>query len=308
MKQHPLVLGAPLSATPAKFSLRWIISLVAGLALLLGLGGCSAVKLSYNALPEVSYWWADGYADFDGTQSLQLKQDLASLQTWHRQRELPRYRELLLTLARWTAEEPDGAQLCGLVPLARERAQALAEQSAPMIGRLALSLSPAQLEHMARKYAKNEAKLRGEWLDLSAKELLDKRMDSYLDRAEALYGRLNPAQRQSLRETLQGSPFDPRIRLAEQQRRHQDALDTLRRLRSQGASQAQAEQAWLGWLARSLSPPVPAHRQQQEQSIEEGCRIYAQIQHLATPEQRERAARRLQGWAADVQSLAQQAP
>jgi hypothetical protein len=42
MKQLPLVLGAPLSATPAKFSLRWIISLVAGLALLLGLGGCSA--------------------------------------------------------------------------------------------------------------------------------------------------------------------------------------------------------------------------------------------------------------------------
>jgi ABC-type nickel/cobalt efflux system permease component RcnA len=32
----------PASATPAKFSLRWIISLVAGLALLLGLGGCSA--------------------------------------------------------------------------------------------------------------------------------------------------------------------------------------------------------------------------------------------------------------------------
>jgi hypothetical protein len=89
------------------------------------------VKLSYNALPEVSYWWADGYADFDGAQSLRLKQDLASLQAWHRQRELPRYRELLLTLARWTAEEPEAAELCSLVPLAPGCAQAWPSRARP---------------------------------------------------------------------------------------------------------------------------------------------------------------------------------
>lgn len=272
----------------------------------LWLSACSAVKLSYNALPEVTYWWADAYGDFNGEQSLRLKQDLADLQAWHRSRELPRYRELLQNLERLTSTEPDAAQLCSLLPPARERLQALAEQSAPMIARQALSLSPAQLEHMARKFAKNEAKLRGEWVDLSPGELLDKRIEQYTDRAEALYGRLSPPQRQSLRETLQASPFDPRIRLAEQQRRHQDMLDTLRRLRSTGASQAQAEQAWLGWLARALNPPVPAHRQQQEHSIEEGCQIYAQLQRQASPEQRDKAAKRLRGWAGDVQALSQQ--
>lgn len=272
----------------------------------LWLSACSAVKLSYNALPEVTYWWADAYGDFNGEQSLRLKQDLADLQAWHRSRELPRYRELLQNLERLTSTEPDAAQLCSLLPPARERLQALAEQSAPMIARQALSLSPAQLEHMARKFAKNEAKLRSEWVDLSPGELLDKRIEQYTDRAEALYGRLSPPQRQSLRETLQASPFDPRIRLAEQQRRHQDMLDTLRRLRSTGASQAQAEQAWLGWLARALNPPVPAHRQQQEHSIEEGCQIYAQLQRQASPEQRDKAAKRLRGWAGDVQALSQQ--
>lgn len=272
----------------------------------LGLSACSAVKLSYNALPEVTYWWADAYGDFNGEQSLRLKQDLADLQAWHRSRELPRYRELLINLERLTGTEPDAAQLCSLLPPARERLQALAEQSAPMIARQALSLSPPQLEHMARKFAKNETKLRSEWVDLSPGELLDKRVEQYTDRAEALYGRLNPPQRQGLREALQASPFDPRIRLAEQQRRHQDMLDTLRRLRGSGASQAQAEQAWLGWLARALNPPVPAHRLQQEHSIEEGCQIYAQLQRQATPEQRDKAAKRLHGWAGDVQALSQQ--
>lgn len=272
----------------------------------LWLSACSAVKLSYNALPEVSYWWADAYADFNGEQSLRLKQDLADLQAWHRSRELPRYRELLQNLERLTNTEPDAAQLCSLLPPARERLQALAEQSAPMIARLALSLSPAQLEHMAKKFAKNEAKLRSEWVELSPGELLDKRIEQYTDRAESLYGRLNAPQRQGLREALQASAFDPRLRLAEQQRRHQDMLDTLRRLRSAGASQAQAEQAWLAYLARALSPPVPAHRDQQEHSIEEGCQIYAQLQRRATPEQRDKAAKRLRGWASDVQALSQQ--
>ena len=272
----------------------------------LWLSACSAVKLSYNALPEVSYWWADAYADFNGEQSLRLKQDLADLQAWHRTRELPRYRELLQSLERLTGTEPDATQLCSLLPPARERLQALAEQSAPMIARLALSLSPAQLEHMAKKFAKNEAKLRSEWVELSPGELLDKRIEQYTDRAESLYGRLNAPQRQGLREALQASAFDPRIRLAEQQRRHQDMLDTLRRLRGAGASQAQAEQAWLAYLARALSPPVPAHREQQEHSVEEGCRIYAQLQRQATPEQRDKAAKRLRGWASDVQALSQQ--
>lgn len=272
----------------------------------LWLSACSAVKLSYNALPEVTYWWADAYADFNGEQSLRLKQDLADLQAWHRSRELPRYRELLQNLERLAGTEPDADQLCSLLPPVRERLQALAEQSAPMIARQALSLSLPQLEHMAKKFAKNEAKLRSEWVDLSPGELLDKRVEQYTDRTEALYGRLTPPQRQSLREALQASPFDPRIRLAEQQRRHQDMLDTLRRLRGSGASLAQAEQAWLGWLARALNPPVPAHRLQQQHSIEEGCQIYAQLQRQATPEQRDKAAKRLRGWAGDVQALSQQ--
>jgi hypothetical protein len=304
--KHPLAFGGPVTTTPAILSLRRIISLATLLMAVLWLSACSAVKLSYNALPEVTYWWADAYGDFNGEQSLRLKQDLADLQAWHRTRELPRYRELLLNLERLTSTEPDAAQLCSLLPPARERLQALAEQSAPMIARLALSLSPAQLEHTAKKFAKNEAKLRSEWVELSPGELLDKRIEQYTDRAESLYGRLSAPQRQGLREALQASAFDPRIRLAEQQRRHQDMLDTLRRLRSAGANQAQAEQAWLAYLARALSPPVPAHREQQEHSVEEGCRIYAQLQRQATPEQRDKAAKRLRGWSNDVQALSQQ--
>jgi hypothetical protein len=39
-----------------------------GLGLALALGGCSALRLSYNNAPTLLYWWLDGYADFDKSQ------------------------------------------------------------------------------------------------------------------------------------------------------------------------------------------------------------------------------------------------
>jgi dihydrodipicolinate synthase/N-acetylneuraminate lyase len=43
------------------------------------LGACSAVKLAYNNLPELSYWWLDAYLDFDGTQTPKVRDELAQL-------------------------------------------------------------------------------------------------------------------------------------------------------------------------------------------------------------------------------------
>ncbi len=41
-------------------------ALLVGTFALAGLSACSAIKIGYNNLPELSYWWLDGYVDFDG--------------------------------------------------------------------------------------------------------------------------------------------------------------------------------------------------------------------------------------------------
>lgn len=302
--KRPFACCLPSAAGEGLAPLRRIITRAGLLISIALLTACSTLKLGYNALPEFTYWWADGYVDFDSEQSLRLKQDLKDLQAWHRQQELPRYRELLQSVEKRLPGEVSAEQLCELVPPGRERVQALVDQSAPLVARLALSLSPPQIAQLAKKYSRNEDDFRSDWVDLSRDNYLSKRLDEQVERAERLYGRLNAAQKQLLSESVRSSPFNPRIALAERQRKHQDTLATLRRLIETQATQAQAEQAWRDWAERAQRPPVPAHREQLERSLEFTCNTIARLHQLATPEQRERAVRTLRGWQRDLQELA----
>ena len=62
---------------------RWFV-----LAVLLCLQGCSAVKLGYQQLPNLSYWWLDSAVSFNEAQSVQVKDALTQLHRWHKREEL----------------------------------------------------------------------------------------------------------------------------------------------------------------------------------------------------------------------------
>ena len=65
------------------------------LSVAVALAGCSAIKLGYNSLPQVSSWWLDGYIDFSDEQEPRVRDDLARLHQWHRRQELPKIGALL---------------------------------------------------------------------------------------------------------------------------------------------------------------------------------------------------------------------
>ncbi len=73
------------------------------------LQACSTVKITYNQAHELAYWYLDGYVDFNASQSLLLKEELAKLQTWHRQTQLPGYIETLQKLKQKMPGEIDAA-------------------------------------------------------------------------------------------------------------------------------------------------------------------------------------------------------
>src|SRR5689334_8833467 len=79
-----------------------------------GLAACSTVRLVYNSLPELSYWWLDSYVDFDGTQTPRVRDELAQLLEWHRQNELPKLADLLRETRALAAGDVTAAQACGL--------------------------------------------------------------------------------------------------------------------------------------------------------------------------------------------------
>ena len=275
------------------------------LSIVVALAGCSAIRLGYNNLPEVAYWWADGYVDFEDGQTPRAREDLARLHQWHRATELPRLAQLLQRVETMAAGPVTPPQLCALVPDLRARLQAVAERAEPALVTTALSLAPAQLQHLERKYARNNAEFRKEWVQLSAADLLDKRAKQITDRAEMIYGDLNEAQRAALRQHLERSAFDPQRSLAERQRRQQDTLVTLRRVNATGVALDDARSQIRSLVERLTLPADAEMRSRQEAMTQESCQLFAAVHNAAGPVQRERAIKRLQGYQRDLQALAQ---
>jgi hypothetical protein len=283
--------------------LRRIIGLLAVAAVL---AGCSTIKLGYNNIDDIAYWWLDGYVDFDDDQATRVREDLGRLQRWHRANELPRFTTLLRAMEEAAPADIAPAQVCGFFARARERLDALAVQAEPAIVTLATSLTPEQLRHIEHKYEKNNSKFRKDWIQLAASELADKRVEQFTERSEMLYGKLDDAQTGLLRGLLQASAFDPRRILTDRQRRQRDVLDTLRAAIVRKTSLAEARESMRGLLERLREPPAAADRAGQQAMIDEGCRTFSVLHNSTTPAQRQVAVKRLRAWQRQLQELGTQ--
>lgn len=291
-------------SNPSPRAAPWIgpARIIGALALGLALAGCSTIKLAYNNLPEVSYWWLDRYVDFTEGQSLQVREELSRLQRWHRGQELDRYADLLRRAEQIAGGEVTASQVCALLDEGRARLQALADQARPALASIAGSVQAPQLAQLARRYEHTNEEFRRDWIDVSPARRLERRIEQQEDRLEFFYGRLTETQGLWLRQQLLASSFDPRQVMAERLRRQADVLQVLRNL--PGLNAAQAGQQVSGLLERMLRSPDPALRRHQDQMAQEACRIVAGIHQQATPQQRAHAQKRLRAYRQDLTELA----
>lgn len=281
-----------------------VARIIGALLVAAALGACSAIQLAYNNLPTVSYWWLDGYLDFDEAQTPKVRDELAQLLAWHRQNELPRIAVLLQEAQALAAGEVTPAQVCAMADRIRERLLAVAERAEPAGTELALSLSEAQLQQLERKYAKNNAAYRKDWLDRTPAQVQDKRYDQFLDRTEDFYGRLTTEQRDLLKQQVAQSVFDPRLADAERRKRQQEALALLRSFVASKPPPAEARAALHGYIQRIAEPPPGPWREHQQALLQEGCRNTAALHNGTSPSQRAQAVRRLQAYQDDLRQLA----
>lgn len=276
------------------------------LALAAALAACSAVKLAYNNMGEVAFWWLDGYLDFSDEQAPRVREDLARLHLWHRSRELPRVAEILRGMEELAFGDISPAQACAVVQHVRERLNATAEQAEPAAVTLAMDLAPAQLQHLERKYAMNNDRYRKDWLRITAAERAEKRFKQFLERSEDVYGELDGPQRAVLRRQLEHSIFDAERILAERRRRQVDALQTLRKLAGQPVPFGEARGLLRGYYARLQTPPDAEQRRYQQALIDESCRVFSNLHNSTSTAQREMAVRRLRAYQRDLRELAAQ--
>lgn len=293
-----------------RLGLLWtrIIRPLAAVAALVLLGGCSAVKLTYNNLPELAYWWVDSYADLDELQSAQLRTDLTRLHAWHRENELTRVAALLQLVQRDAQTDTTAQNVCRFYEQVRERVESVRVQAEPAAVSLAMTLSPMQIGHIAAKFDKRNTAWRREWTSGSTAAQLEKRLQKSVERAEQFYGTLDDKQRAVLQAGMANSRFDPQRSYAERLRRQQDLLQLLRMLSgASGTAQptfAQATVALRGYVDRSLTSPDPAYRAYFQAATLENCQTYAQLHNSASAQQRTRAIARVAAYERDARELA----
>lgn len=269
-------------------------------------GACSAVKIGYNNVPELAYWWLDGYADFNETQSARVRDELLRLHQWHRAMELPKAAELLHKTREMVPKDVSPEQVCSLFADLRSRLEAVHAQAEPGLVAVALNLLPAQLSHMEAKFGKTNAAWRSDWLEGTPEEKLAKRMKSAVERAEQVYGTLEETQLAIVRASIARSGFDPQLSYAERLRRQQDLLQTLRQITTSRESSTLATTTLRGYLDRSLNSPNASYRAYSGKALLDNCRAIALLHNSTSVAQRERAAQRLAAYERDFRELAAQ--
>jgi hypothetical protein len=277
------------------------------LALLL-LQGCSAIKLGYQQLPTLSYWWLDSTVSFSSAQTPSAKQALENLYQWHRSEELPAYAELLQRAQVLSAGPIQTEQVCRVWTDVQTRLDTVMREAVVQAAPVAMALGPRQLSHMARRWESQNEDWEKEWLLGSASERLERRLDKTLERYRSFYGELTPGQISLVKAQLAQSPWTAEWGRQDRQRRQQDLLSTLQGISQNKLSPTEAEAQLWGVWQRWMKPPEAGQRAVMQSLSQRACENLAQLHNTATPEQRQQATRRLRAYEKDVKDLVKAKP
>ena len=269
----------------------------------LAITACTATRLAYNQAHNATYWWLDSHVDFNNGQSTPVRGDINAFFQWHRTNELPLYAGLLQRWQTLAAQDLTGAQVCAEFDVIRQRIDRAADASVQPMARLALQLDAAQLEHLKSRQAKSNAEFEDDFLQAAEEARIEKRFDRALSRSEMLYGSLNAAQKELVRNNIKASPFDPQRTQAERLRRQADLLQTVKQ--AQAAPDTAAERV-RGHIARVIQSPTPGYKAYADELVRQGCAQFAQLHNTTTPEQRANAVRVLKGYEDDLRVLSAQ--
>jgi hypothetical protein len=281
--------------------LRRALSLITAVLLAtLLLGACSTVRLAYSQAPTLSYWWIDGFADLNDSQSVELRQDIDDFFEWHAREELPAYAERLRQWQTLAMNDNNPDLACSQFTVLQQAYLRSIERSVEPLARLAVRLTPAQWDHLQRHQSKSNRTFEGDWINVSQKDRQERLLDKAVERYESLYGDLSAAQIDALRARVQRSSFDPKRVQAERLRRQTDLLSSLKAAK---ADPPQASKALRAWHARVMQSPTSGFSAYSQQLIREGCEQFAALHNTTSPEQRWHAVGVLKGYEADLRSI-----
>lgn len=265
---------------------------------------CSYTRFGYDLAPTWLGWQVDRHFGLDSVQRELVSSRIDALHRWHRQTQLPAYTGFLESVhAR--LEGPVGPEDVGAW---REQALAawtpIAERVAPDLAALALTLRPAQLERLARRFDESNRELRRELLPESAERREAARVERVLERVRFFTGSLPAAQEREIRALAAALPASEADWLAEREARQRVVLELLGRIVRERPAPETAERWCREALVGLWRSADPVRGEAIARSTAASDALSATILRSAAPALRDRVAARLRAFADDFSVLA----
>jgi hypothetical protein len=284
---------------------RRAVTWVAVLGMALLLAACSSLKLGYNNADTLLVYSLDTYLDLDDTQEKLARERVRELLAWHRSTQLTQYAHFLDETERKVGHGHVNADdVLAFQRTVTDKMMKVGEHSAPDLARLALTLQPAQVNHLAEKLAKDTAKARREFTRSAGKETLEHRVKLFSERAESWFGPLNKEQLALVRASLATRPAGQQQWLDERELRQREAVALLNRIVAEKPSEIVAANWLRAYFAQLAEPGDEARRAAVAESRRNNAQLVAQLINTTTPTQKAALSRKLRGYSQDFSTLA----
>lgn len=265
--------------------------------------GCTTLRLGYDSLPTLLNWQMDKYWSLDNQQEALAKARIAELLRWHRANELKQYARLVDGIRERVRAPVDAAEVSRWRDAAEARWQMLSARAAPDLAELMLTLKPEQVSRMKRKLDEANAEFRREHFPADARERQDKRFERVVKRAEWFMGSINEAQRDAIKRHVQVSAAQDEVFLAERLARQQRFVAVVERIAETRPPRAEAQRLVAETLAATWK--ADPRRAAGAGMLEEGNeQLVATLVNLASDQQKNRLAKKLNGLNSDFVQLA----
>jgi hypothetical protein len=167
--------------------------------------GCSS-KFAYNNADWLANWYIDDYLDLSADQNRILDKELEAVLAWHRQTQLPQYRQSLLNISNdfnnlpvsETAWHQHFNGITGFWHTARNELSLRSSKLAPL-------LNQEQVDYLFKKlHEKNQSKLE-DFNDQTIEEYRNQRYEKLSDTVEDYLGSLTKQQQEYILEFTQNA-------------------------------------------------------------------------------------------------------
>ena len=273
--------------------------------LVVTLSACSTIRFGYDKLPFLAGWELDRYLDLNGEQEKMADRHLRAIQAWHRKTQLPKYAALLKQVEEQVDDSVSVQRVAGWRNEALATWPALVEQLAPAVAELAVTLTPAQLEHFEKTLAQANRKIESEYFaGPDGKALRQARIKRSRERAESFLGALNAPQLARLEQRADDEATTATshwwaLRLP----RQRILVDLLRGLATERPPAEEATARARAALLALVSPAELGLRAKADAANVAGDHYVADMLTQTSTVQRRHLLERLRGYGSDLERL-----